>query len=236
MKKSILFSSIATTCCLLIQHSASAGWNYNESDRLEAGMNGLYLVSNTNEWGSNSVALSKQGAESRSSSEFGLNTFQSSSIVSSHGADSYSDTCTSKETAQIIFAITEASNINLNFYCRGSGGWINLGSHGESSSGIWFQLDRQDIAIGSAWNMVASTGTGGSANRNYPSYESNGSETFYLTPGPFNYRISIEISNESHGNMSDAETSFNMSLTPVPAPAASALLALAGLVSRRRKA
>ena len=242
MKKSILFSSIATTCCLLIQTSASAEWSWHKSSmtRLEGSIDGVYSYSSSlNYKGRTSLDLNTNyypppspPITSTCSSEFGWNTFESISNVNSDTWGFPGHQATSKVSAETIFTIEENSNINLNAYINGNGSYQTQTSFGVASSNISIILDKQSFEIGSAWTFVDSFGLG--ASTGWYGYSHSRSGTFYLS-GSFNYRISTEISNESRG-YAGAESTFNMSLTPVPAPAASALFVLAGLVSRRRRA
>ena len=240
MKKSILFSSIATTCCLLIQYSASAEWSWHKSSmtRLEGSIDGVYSYSSSlNYKGRTSLDLNinfpppAPPLTSTCSSEFGWNTFESVSNMDSDTWGFPDHRTTSKVSAETIFTIEQNSNINLNAYINGWGSSQHQTDFGQASSNISITLDKQGFEIGSAWTFVDSFGLG--ASTGWYSYSHSRSGTFYLS-GSFNYRISIEISNESRG-YAGAESTFNMSLAPVPAPAAAALLALAGLFSRRRR-
>jgi len=235
MKKSILFSSIATTCCLLIQYSASAGWGDKSSSMisLEGSIDDVYLYSSSyNYYGWPSLCLNSNNLESRSSSNFGWNTFESISNVNSDTWGFPGHHATSKVSAETYFTIEQNSNINLNAYINGNGSYQHQNTFGVASSNISITLDKQSFEIGAAWTFVDSFRM--EASTDWFGYSHSGSGTFYLSDS-FNYRISIQISNESRG-YAGAESTFNMSLTPVPAPAASALFLLAGLVSRRRRA
>jgi hypothetical protein len=201
MKKSILFSSIATTCCLLIQNSASAEWasfsgsvTHDYQRILNNGgpdypFLGKSIYDSSNNWGGDHNAISQS---------FGF----------SQGGIGYSSD-TMRGT--LFFSVTETLELSI---ISSSWGMVNNSwSLSKYMAGSWVEIS--SLQILNTYNVR---------------------DTRLITlQSQTDYQITLN--QNANGNLfSSYSTSFNMSLTPVPAPAASALFALAGLVSRRRRA
>ena len=224
MKKSILFSSIATTCCLLIQHSASAEWasfsgSVTQDSKVQAEWTtgtppfdvefhtirtfGHSIYDSSNNWGGGHKAMSQSFGFSQFLSMYGLNAAWSAVL-----SDALEGT--------LFFTVTETSELSIISNLSMFGNWGSLNNSWSLSkymAGNW-------VEISSLQNL--------------------NSDTHFITlQSETEYRINVNqnVIVTAGGGMSlGYDASFNMSLTPVPAPAASALLALAGLVSRRRRA
>jgi hypothetical protein len=205
MKKSILFSSIATTCCLLIQNSASAEW---------ASFSGS--VTHDYEWTSNTYGFPfpfvGKSIYDSSNNWGGNHNAMSQSFSFSQGGMIYSSD-TMKGT--LFFSVTETLELSIisNLSLAGIGSLNNSWSLSKYTAGSW-------VEISSLQNL----------NTRYVR------DTHLITlESQTDYQIILN-QNGNIGSMSSYNASFNMSLTPVPAPGVSALLALAGFVSRRRRA
>jgi hypothetical protein len=240
MKKSILFSSIAVTTCLLIQHSASAEWFTFSDQGIEANLNHSYSGWYGPVYGNWSLSESKSSLDLRNESKCSVSMnsatglFQSSSSVSANN-NSYGKT---RVYSNMYFTVTENSIINLDakiWLMAPTDGGPGSGHHeqGDANTNIIVTLDKM-ITFNSNWINVDSFNLETSTSYGIHDYSNSG--TFNLLSGIARYRISLDISSEASGTWAAAQSSFSMSLTPVPAPAASALFALAGFVSRRRRA
>lgn len=232
MKKSILFSSIAAATYLLIQHSASAEWvNFSGEialstyigDDYTTGITSISTSNSENNWTSKIVSSSGQDNIKSCSTSWTANSFsansQSSGFVPWHRGNA-------SVAGNLHFSVTHESIITLSL---GFGGTPNVTVAGNASL--------ETITNGLHTN-IASISLSHSPG---PWREPNGDDvtkfsdscSIIIMPN-IEYVISIRLlsdANDGHGG-----SGFAMSLTPVPAPAASALLALAGLVSRRRRA
>ena len=227
MKKSILFSSIATTCCLLIQTSASAEWasfsgsvthdydlhaawtTFTMRDGLESHNitnNGQSIYDSSNNWGGGHNAMSQS---------FGFSQNIGLSGPNASGGGNASDAI----KGTLFFTVTETSELSIisNLIMYSLGSLNNSWSLSKYMAGSW-------VEISSLQNL----------NTYYVS------DTHFITlQSETEYQINVNQNGSASagGGMSlSYNASFSMSLTPVPAPAASALLALAGFVSRRRRA
>lgn len=205
MKKSILFSSIAATTCLLIQNSASAGWiNVSGEFKLEAGpLPGPWQSTTSNaanHW-TNNVSGYSNYAYTSTAMNAENNIFTTYSVINPHPMGHHS-----LVSGKLTFAVNEKSNL----YITGGG---EVGIPGTIAWG-GRTLEVKCIQANSTYTM--------------------GTEGGLYTLMPDNlYQVSQTLYARGNGPMT---VWMEMSLTPVPAPAASALLALAGFVSRRRRA
>ena len=212
MKKSILFSSIATTCCLLIQHSASAEW---------ASFSGTLFL--------NANSAFPPGAQGRSNIS---NNWSNSIYYYNFGSGSSS---------------TSLTTTNLNANCGASSPFD--GGYGSASifGTLNFYIAREGIITFSASAPLSNTGTSSvqatlesvieGVHTSLINITANNwnSDSYSITIMPnIEYQMTLSMSSSVNGQMGSTGNNFNMSITP--APAASALLALAGLVSRRRRA
>lgn len=227
MKKSILFSSIATTCCLLIQTSASAEWasfsgsvthdydlhaawtTFTMRDGLESHNitnNGQSIYDSSNNWGGGHNAMSQS---------FGFSQNIGLSGPNASGGGNAGDAL----KGTLFFTVTETSELSIssNLIMYSLGSLNNSWSLSKYMAGSW-------VEISNLQNL----------NTYYVS------DTHFITlQSETEYQINVNQNGSASagGGMSlSYNSSFSMSLTPVPAPAVSALLALAGLVSRRRRA
>ena len=219
MKKSILFSSIATTCCLLIQTSASAEWaSFSGSVTHDyfvhaewntwsmqagiqshvSGYEGHDIYDSTNNWGGGHQSMSQQFRIGSQSSP------HSGQVVYEHATGS------NALKGTLFFSVTETSELSI----MSKEMWRLMGV----TSSSW-SLSKY---IAGTWSEIASL-------------QNSVSDTRLITlQSQTDYQITINLSGSADAPYFDYNSVFNMSLTPVPSPAASALLALAGLVSRRR--
>jgi len=234
MKKSILFSSIAATCCLLIQHSASAEWtNFSGEIALSTymgkyGTTGITSISTSNlanNWTSAIVSSSGQVNLKSCSTSWTANSFSANSQSSGLPWEEY-NVGNASVAGKLYFSVTHESIITLGLNFGGAdivsvGGTASLET---ITSGLHTNIARLSLSH--------SPGAWREPNGDYVTKFSD-SCSIIIMPN-IEYEISINLL--SDGNNGGAYCSFGMSLTPVPAPAASALLALAGLVSRRRRA
>lgn len=168
---------------------------------------GQSIYDSSNNWGDGHKAISQSFGFSQHLSMYGPN-------ASGYGyaSDAIKGT--------LFFTVTETSELsiisNLSMYF-GLGSLNNSWSLSKYMAGSW-------VEISSLQNL----------NTYYVS------DTHLITlQSQTEYQLNINQNGSASaaaGMSFGYNASFNMSLTPVPAPAASALLALAGLVSRRRRA
>ena len=234
MKKSILFSSIATTCCLLIQHSASAEWtNFSGEIALSTymgkyGTTGITSISTSNlanNWTSTIVSSSGQVNLKSCSTSWTANSFSANSQSSGLPWEEY-NVGNASVAGNLHFSVTHESIITL-----------RLGFGGTPMVTVAGNASLETITNGLHTN-IASLSLSHSPG---PWREPNGDDvtkfsdscSIIIMPN-IEYVISIRLLSDA--NDGNGGSGFAMSLTPIPAPAASAILALAGFVSRRRRA
>ena len=214
MKKSILFSSITTTC-LLIQTSASAGvWFITDGSlALNARAYPSYVENlsfSNNLW---TKRIYAEGYRTNSSE---------CSTLYSQGTSFQAHTWASANEF-----VQASSNINGGFrFYNEYESLLNLNAsiHLQSASNFGIKIE---------FNGVEAINLQGWIPANTATYSA--SSSYVLRPDTF-YYISLDMESVASAYYGGSSCTFDMTVSDIPAPAASALLAIAGLVSRRRRA
>jgi len=222
MKKSILFSSIATTCCLLLQNSANAEW-VNFSGELALSSSAGNQSANATSSISNNWTTSIEVSEGESSSSCSTSWAPNSFGAGAYGVGSVFDSLPGGSggiNGSLSFSVSRESMISLNVSANGA--YHVVGGAHASLESIINGIHTNLVGLNVYYDMPQHYGE-----------EISDSRSIIILPN-IEYRLSLVV--YGVGDNGGAGCGFNMSLTPIPAPAASALLALAGLVSRRRRA